>query len=74
MNMDDLMKRHCVCGAEIPANWRLCANCLAKYGSDRDQWPDWLDYLVTDHQREWNARRFLEPLPKGDFLIGTVIA
>jgi len=77
INKDDLMKKHCICNATIRPNRSLCPNCLAKYGGDLQQWPAWLQYLISDHQREWDARRNHDPiykLPPDDLLYGIVIA
>mgnify|MGYP003612360394 FL=1 len=30
----------------------MCANCMAEYGKDRSEWPDWLKFMVADMKRE----------------------
>jgi hypothetical protein len=33
----------------------LCPDCLAKYGTDKNAWPEWLRFWVKDTLREANA-------------------
>ena len=51
------MNRRCVCGEQTPYNWSLCKECLAIYGVDRNAWPAWLSFSVSDIKREWNRDR-----------------
>ena len=51
------MKRRCACGKYVPHNWSLCKGCLEIYGTDRDAWPAWLSFSVSDIKREWNRDR-----------------
>lgn len=46
------MNRQCVCGKPIKINKRLCPECIAIYGTDPDEWPEWLRWLVGDIQRD----------------------
>lgn len=39
------------CGGVKPAVWDLCNECLGRYGY-RDEWPEWLRFLVNDHARQ----------------------
>ncbi len=49
------MQKYCFCGEPIPNNWRLCELHATEYGTDPELWEDWLRFLVSDRQREWNA-------------------
>lgn len=49
--MNSLMRR-CVCGVGISPRRRLCKECLDIYGSDSDEWPEWLRWQISDIQRE----------------------
>jgi hypothetical protein len=40
------------CGKAITWRFAICRECEKKYGSKPSQWPDWLQYLWTDTQRE----------------------
>ena len=51
------MNRRCVCGEYIPYSWSLCKGCLEVYGADRDAWPAWLSFAVSDTQREIDYNR-----------------
>ena len=51
------MNRQCVCGEYIPHSWSLCKECLEIYGADRDVWPAWLSFAVSDAQRVINSDR-----------------
>ena len=49
--------RLCPCGKRIPLSQSICSACAGKYGSDRDQWPEWLRFCVRDAQREIDRDR-----------------
>ena len=51
------MNRRCVCGEHIPYSWSVCKECLEIYGADRDAWPAWLLFAVSDEQREIDYNR-----------------
>ena len=51
------MNRRCACGEYIPYSWSLCKECLEIYGADRDAWPAWLAFAVSDDQREIDRAR-----------------
>ena len=51
------MMKHCFCGKAIPVNWRLCKEHAAEYGTDPEQWDDWLKFLMTDIKREYDQDR-----------------
>ena len=40
------------CGGWKHLRAHLCRNCEDEYGIDRDQWPEWLCFLVNDSERE----------------------
>jgi len=46
------MNKRCICGKVITSKYDLCANCMAEYGKDRSEWPDWLKFMVADMRRE----------------------
>ena len=47
-----------LCGATKPANWSLCVTCIEEHGEDRDEWPEWVTFLVSDNERlRWEDRR-----------------
>jgi hypothetical protein len=56
----------CVCGADIPLNRSLCADCLQRYGRRASEWPDWVRWLVRDRQRELDADRYHDELALDD--------
>ena len=48
----------CVCGEKSIANRRdLCKDCLKDYGTDKDEWPEWLKFAVKDTQRTYDYDR-----------------
>ena len=50
-----------VCEASKPANWSLCVSCLDEHGEDRDKWPEWVVFLVSDNERlRYQDRRALD--------------
>ena len=51
------MRRQCACGRMIRQSASLCAECLTRYGDDRDAWPEWLLWMTRDIQRELNSER-----------------
>lgn len=52
-----MIRQCCVCGAWIRQRDTLCRDCLDAYGHDRARWPEWLQFLANDTQREYNAMR-----------------
>lgn len=51
-------RRNCpVCLTPIKTKQRLCDKCLAKYGSAQNNWPLWLQVLVTNDQKEIDDAR-----------------
>ena len=63
------MNRHCACGARIPHNWSICKDCLEIYGADRDAWPAWLSFAVSDTQREIDYNRTHDDLEYDDEIL-----
>ena len=51
------MEKFCFCGKQIPTNMRLCKQHAEEYGTDPEYWDEWLRFLVSDNQREWNAEQ-----------------
>lgn len=51
------MARHCVCGKIITINSSLCNDCLKVHGTDRNQWPEWVRFLVAEEQKELDRER-----------------
>jgi len=47
-----MINKRCICGKVITSNFDLCANCMAEYGKDRSEWPDWLKFMIADMKRE----------------------
>src|SRR3990172_3937017 len=45
-------QRECPCGRLITGKRELCRECVDVYGDERDEWPEWLRFLVNDLQRE----------------------
>lgn len=43
------------CGAKKNYRMQLCAGCAAIYGNIRGDWPEWLQFLVSDNDRELYA-------------------
>ena len=41
-----------VCGKNVAYRWYLCAECEDKYGKRKDEWPEWLRFLVNDAAKE----------------------
>ena len=57
------MRKRCVCGVEIPSNRSLCRECVEIYGTNPNEWPEWLRWQVDDIQREWDYERNNDCLP-----------
>ena len=47
-----MQNRRCVCGKIITSNFDLCEKCMLEYGKNREEWPDWLVFMVADMKRE----------------------
>ncbi len=47
------MQKLCVCSKPIRPKFWFCAECQAKYGDDREQWPEYVVFMVKDINREW---------------------
>jgi hypothetical protein len=52
-----MSQKRCVCGKVITSNYDLCNSCLAKYGKDRTEWPEWLIFMVADLKHERRQER-----------------
>lgn len=46
------MTRYCPCGRVVSVNRGICEECGKIYGYDREEWPDWLRFMVNDITRE----------------------
>jgi hypothetical protein len=46
------MQKRCICGKIITSQYDLCANCLAEYGNNRSEYPEWLKFMIADMKRE----------------------
>jgi hypothetical protein len=51
------MERYCPCGKQIRVDRRLCKECADIYGIDKQEWPEWLSWMVSDIQRELDFDR-----------------
>lgn len=51
------MQRYCPCGKQISTNRRLCGDCINIYGTNPQEWPEWLHWMVSDIQRELDFER-----------------
>lgn len=40
------------CGKAITWRFAICKDCEQKYGTKPEKWPQWLQYLWADTQRE----------------------
>lgn len=47
------MYKTCVCGKRINPKSDLCKDCSDTYGTDKNDWPDWLTFMVADIRREY---------------------
>jgi len=47
-----LNNKRCICGKVITSNFDLCSKCLQQYGTNRDEYPDWLKFFIADLKRE----------------------
>ena len=47
------MKPECVsCGKTITWQFYLCNTCEKEYGKRKDDWPEWLGYLVNEEAKQ----------------------
>ena len=52
------MKKECpVCHKVITYRAYLCTDCYDRYGSIKENWPPWLEWLVRDYERERMSER-----------------
>lgn len=51
------LSRTCVCGKSISLRRQLCGECLEIYGNDKNEWPEWLRWMVNDTQRIIDTER-----------------
>ena len=51
------MERRCPCGKQIRIDRRLCNECAGIYGINKQEWPEWLRWMVSDIQRELDFDR-----------------
>lgn len=54
---ETLITRQCVCGKSIRSRDPLCKDCREAYGRNPRKWPDWVNLLVHDEQREVDRAR-----------------
>jgi len=51
------MQNYCPCGNKIPMNKELCPACAEIYGTNREEYPQWLVEWLRDYRREQAAER-----------------